>query len=109
MWGKTDQTVSGGREVPKHPHVFTRPAGEPYKADWISREFRTVVQRAGVEPCTVHDLRRSFSTHAQRAGVDKHTVKDLGGWSSVAILEKHYSGEIDQVYREAMDKIVAAG
>lgn len=109
LWAKTDQTVSGGREVPKHPHVFARAAGEPYKADWVSREFRAVVERAGVESCTCHDLRRSFSTHAQRAGVDKYVVKDLGGWSSVAVVEAHYTGEIDQVYREAMDKIVAAG
>ena len=109
LWDKTDKAISGGREVPKHPHVFARPDGQPYKADWLSREFRAVVVRAGVKPCTAHDLRRSFSTLAQRAGVDKYTVKDMGGWSSVAVVEKHYTGEIDQVYREAMAKIVAAG
>ena len=51
------------------------------------------------------DLRRSFSTLAQRAGVDKYTVKDLGGWSVVSVVEKHYTGDLLEVHRKAMQQI----
>ena len=77
--------------------------------DWVSHEFARIVKRAGIPRCTVHDLRRSFSTLVQRAGVDKYTVKDLGGWSTVSVVEKHYTGEISSVLRDAMDRIASAG
>ena len=57
-----------------------------------------------IAPCSLHDLRRSFSTLAQRAGVDKYTVKDLGGWSVVSVVEKHYTGDVQEVHRRAMDR-----
>jgi hypothetical protein len=36
------------------------------------------------------------------------TVKDLGGWSSVGVVEKHYTGEIKPVLERAMDLIARA-
>ncbi len=71
----------------------------------MSREFARLVNTYGIAPCSLHDLRRSFSTLAQRAGIDKYTVKDLGGWSVVSVVEKHYTGDVQEVYRRAMDKI----
>jgi integrase len=71
----------------------------------LTHEFARVVKRAGVTHCTLHDMRRSFSTLAQRAGVDKYTVKDLGGWSVVSVVEKHYTGDLLDVQRKAMQKI----
>jgi hypothetical protein len=46
------------------------------------------------------------STLAQRAGVDKYTAKDLGGWSVVSVVEKHYTGDLLEVHRKAMQQIV---
>ena len=99
--------VEDGRAVPKHPHVFAWPDGLPYKPDWITHRFAAVSKAAGVR-ASIHDPRRSFSTLAQRAGVDRMTVKDLGGWSSVAIVEKHYTDEIKPVLERAMDLIARA-
>ena len=70
-------------------------------------EIAGIVKAAGIT-ATIHDLRRSFSTLAQRAGVDRMTVKDLGGWSSVAVVEKHYTGEIKPVLERAMELIARA-
>ena len=80
-------------------------SGQAFGADWVSHEFKRVVKRAGVGACTLHDLRRSFSTLAQRAGVDRCTVKDLGGWSVVSVVEKHYTGDVSEVHRRAMNRI----
>ena len=105
MWAQTPKKLEGGTVHPMGPHVFTWPNGKPLKLDWVSREFARLASKAAIPPCTLHDLRRSFSTLAQRAGVDKYTVKDLGGWSEVSVVEKHYTGEVADVYRRAMDRI----
>ena len=60
---------------------------------------------SGIASCTLHDLRRLLSTLAQRAGVDKYTVKDLGGWSEVSVVERHYTGDVSEAHRIAMERI----
>jgi hypothetical protein len=37
--------------------------------------------------------------------VDRSIVKDLGGWSNVNVLERHYTGDVSEAHRRAMDKI----
>ena len=85
--------------------MFTWPDGKQFKADWVTHEFSRLVKKAGVAYCTLHDMRRSFSTIAQRAGVDKYTVKDLGGWSVVSVVERHYTGDVSEAHRQAMNRI----
>jgi len=105
MHEQTPKVIRDGKAVPSATYVFMWPDGKPYKADWVTHEFARLVKKAGIAHCTPHDLRRSFSTIAQRAGVDKYTVKDLGGWSVVSVVEKHYTGDVDEVLRRAMDRI----
>ena len=100
--------VEDGRLVPAAVYVFTWPNGEPYKADWLTHWFSGLVKKADVQHATLHDLRRSFSTTAQRAGVDRSVLKDLGGWSTVGVVEKHYTGDVSAVHRAAMDRIAGA-
>lgn len=107
MFEVASKVVEGGSAKPKIPHVFTRD-GKPFPPMWVTRRFNRLVAGLGIAPATIHDLRRSFSTLAQRAGVDKYTVKDLGGWSSVGVVEKHYTGEISTVLKTAMERIAAA-
>jgi integrase len=100
--------IDGGQVVPTSLYAFAWPDGKPFKADWITHWFEGLVKAAKITDCSIHDLRRSFSTLGQRAGVDRHIIKDLGGWSCVTVVEKHYSGDISPVYREAMDRIAKA-
>jgi integrase len=85
------------------------PVVRPIKPNWLTREFGRLVKKAGIAACTIHDLRRSWSTLAQRAGIDRFTVKDLGGWSSVSVVERHYTGDVSVTHRRAMDKIAGVG
>lgn len=94
--------VEGGGQQPKYPHVFTWDNGQPFKPDWLTHEFARLAKLARVPHCTLHDLRRSWSTILQRAGVDRSLVKDLGGWSTLSVVERHYTGEVDERHREAM-------
>lgn len=105
MYDQTPKRIDGQRIVPKFSHVFTWPDGKRYKGDWVTRTFTALAKKAGVRYCTPHDLRRSFSTIAQRAGVDRSIVKDLGGWSDISTLERHYTGDISEAHRRAMERI----
>ena len=67
------------------------------------------MERAGIPHCTLHHLRRSFSTLAQRKGIGRDIVKDLGDWSCIGVVEKHYTGEVDEALKRAMDRIAAMG
>ncbi len=75
-------------------HVFTRPAGQPWNPDTVGARFANLVKRLGIAKCGLHDLRRSFSTLLQRRGVDVGTVMLLGGWSSVDVVRRHYTGDL---------------
>lgn len=105
LWANVPKKVDSGAVAAAHPFVFCWPDGQPFKAGWVSRQFTALVGKAKIAPCSLHDCRRSFSTLAQRAGVDRHTVKDLGGWSTVGVVEKHYTGEIPEAFRQAMDRM----
>ncbi|OQB85186.1 MAG: site-specific tyrosine recombinase XerC [Planctomycetes bacterium ADurb.Bin126] len=105
LWNCTSKKIIDGTIVPCSPYVFCWPDGRQWKPDWVSRTFRVLVKGCKIASCTLHDLRRSFSTLAQRRGVDKFTVKDLGGWSEVSVVERHYTGEVPEVLRNAMKKI----
>jgi integrase len=105
MHQQAPKVIRDGKAVPKDTYVFCWPDGTQYVADWVTHEFARLVKRAGIAHCTPHDLRRSFSTIAQRAGVDKYTVKDLGGWSVVSVVERHYTGDVSEVHRQAMRRI----
>jgi len=107
-WEAAPKRIEGGKAVAAWPYVFCWPTGEPFKLDWLTREFAALAKRAKIPPCTLHDCRRSFSTIAQRIGIDRSIVKDLGGWSSVTVLERHYTGDVGDVYKRAMDRIAQA-
>ena len=108
LWAMMPKKVDGGRAVAAHTHVFCWPNGEPFKHGWASRQFTALVGKAKIPTCSLHDCRRSFSTLAQRAGIDRITVKDLGGWSTVSVVEKHYTGEVPEVFKKAMDRLAQA-
>lgn len=105
QWERAAKIVKGGQVISKHGCVFVDHRGQHWEADWLTHVFAKLVEKAGIPACTLHDLRRSWSTLLQRAGVDRSVVKDLGGWSSISVVERHYTGEVDQAYRRAIEKV----
>jgi hypothetical protein len=71
---------------------------------YADRRYR--VRRGHCAECDCN-LTGSFSTLAQRAGIDRVTVKDLGGWSELSVVEKHYTGEVPEVFRRAIEQMEA--
>jgi integrase len=68
-------------------YVFSRLDGSPYRS--IRTTFETACKRAGLKDVTPHVLRHTFASRLAMAGVDPRTIQELGGWASLAMVERY--------------------
>jgi integrase len=75
-------------QVGKHPtRVFTY-RGNPL-ANANTRAWRTALERAGIENFRWHDLRHTWASWHRMHGTHTHELKQLGGWKSMAMVERY--------------------
>lgn len=66
--------------------VFAKPSGKVY----ISLHgFITACRTAGLPDVTPHVLRHTFATRLCENGVDLRLVQELGGWASLALVQRY--------------------
>ena len=51
--------------------------------------FRAACREAGLVGVSPHVLRHTFASRLVMAGVDLRTVQELGGWKSLAMVERY--------------------
>lgn len=56
---------------------------------WAQRTVPAAVRAAKIEGFRFHDLRHTFASRLAMAGVDLLTIKDLGGWKSLAMVQRY--------------------
>ncbi|HEV7457185.1 MAG TPA: site-specific integrase [Roseococcus sp.] len=118
-----------GRVVPMHPHVrmllvgmwhaagkpaagpvFLSQRGEPYQdttdkgGNPLRAAHATACRRARVTGFRVHDWRHDWAARMVMAGVDLFSLMRLGGWSSLAMVERYAAVTGDHL-REAMRRL----
>jgi integrase len=118
-----------GRVVPMHPHVrlllvgmwhaagkpsagpvFLSQRGEPYAdttdlgGNPLAKAHATACRKAGVKGFRVHDWRHDWAARMVMAGVDLFSLMKLGGWSSLAMVERYGSVSGDHL-RDAMKRL----
>lgn len=118
-----------GRVVPMHPHVrmllvgmwhaagkpsagpvFLSQRGEPYQdttdqgGNPLRKAHDTACRRAGVTGFRVHDWRHDWAARMVMAGVDLFSLMRLGGWSSLAMVERYAAVSGDHL-RDAMRRL----
>lgn len=59
----------------------------PYQS--IGTSFRYAARRAKLTGVTPHTLRHTFASRLVMAGVDLRTVQELGGWQTLAMVERY--------------------
>lgn len=55
----------------------------------INDQLKNLIKRAGVEPATFHDFRHSWASWMSERGEDIYTIMEIGGWSSLAVLQRY--------------------
>ena len=91
-----------------HEHVFPRRYWQPDKF------FRRAVKRAQealrdagrLEGVSWHGLRHTWASRLTMNGVDPRTLQTLGGWRSLAMVERYSHLSPDHL-RSAMERLVA--
>lgn len=59
-------------------------------ANYVSRRFKGLCERAGVANLKFHDLRHTFTARLLTKGVPIYKVSKILGHSSVVVTEQHY-------------------
>jgi integrase len=87
--------------------VFVGEDGAPIHPQSATDQFKNLTLTADLPPIRLHDGRHGAATQALAAGVEMKVVSELLGHSSTAITADTYSSVLDELKRDATDKIAA--
>ncbi len=88
--------------------MFTSPEGAWVRANNLRRrEFRRVLERAGLPRIRFHDLRHTAATLMLAQGVHPKVVQEALGHSQISITLDTYSHVLPTMQREAADRLDA--
>jgi integrase len=95
---------------PQSGPVFLSARGEPYAdtrdigGNPLAAAHRTACRKATVTGFRVHDWRHDWSARMVLAGVDLVTLMELGGWQSLAMVQRYATIRADH-RREAIARL----
>ncbi len=85
--------------------VFTNRIGNPLIGSTVTHQFKDRLRTAGLPDRRFHDLRHGAATLWLAAGVDLKTVSALLGHSNIATTANVYTGVLDSLRRDAVDRM----
>lgn len=102
MWHAAGQPASGA--------VFLSSRGDPYQdtqdkgGNPLRAAHATACRKARIRGFRVHDFRHDWAARMVMAGVDLFTLMRLGGWSSLAMVQRYGAVNADHM-RDAIRRI----
>jgi integrase len=86
--------------------VFTTTKGTPLELSNVHREFKRLLEQAGL-PRTVriHDLRHSTAALLLNLGVDLKIIQEILRHSGIQVTADTYGHLADRIKREALDQL----
>jgi integrase len=99
---QTAQQLEAGPIWNNTGYVFTQADGSPIAPDMISKDFCSIVRKAGLPHLTFHGLRHAHATLFLTYGVHLKTVSERLGHSSIAITADTYSHVLPGLQEEAV-------
>lgn len=97
-----------GKNWNNHGLVFTAENGSPLdRLNLARRNFRRILERAGLAGIRLYDLRHTYATLALSAGVPAKVVSEQLGHSGVALTLDTYSHVLPHMQDDAVAKVEA--
>jgi len=87
--------------------VFRTPSGQPINADYLAKQFRSILDLAGLPRIRLYDLRHSAATIALAAGVSPKIVSEQLGHASTAFTLDTYAHVLPHMQDEAVARVEA--
>jgi integrase len=88
-----------------HDLIFRTPSGQPISADYLAKNFRSILDRAGLPRIRLYDLRHSAATIALAAGVSPKVVSEQLGHASTAFTLDTYAHVLPHMQDEAVARV----
>ncbi|WP_199312443.1 tyrosine-type recombinase/integrase [Phormidium tenue] len=89
-------------ELPSRGYLFPGRSGQgPITRQACDLALRKACDRLGLRGYSTHSNRRTWATRLDKAGVRLKAIQDLGGWSSMAALQRY----LDVSEEEKVDAI----
>lgn len=88
-----------------HDLVFCSGSGEPLRQRTVKREFRRLLEAAGIRPIRLYDLRHTAATLAVAAGVSVKVISEQLGHASISFTLERYSHVLPSIQDEAAARV----
>lgn len=85
--------------------LFSTNSGEPVNSDYLARQFKGILHRAGIPSMRLYDLRHTAATLALAAGVPAKVVSEQLGHATSAFTLDVYSHVLPHMQSEAAKKV----
>ena len=85
--------------------IFRSGTGSPLKQRNVKREFRRLLEAAGIRPIRLYDLRHTAATLAVAAGVSVKVISDQLGHASISFTLERYSHVLPSIQDEAAARV----
>ncbi|MGI5246045.1 site-specific integrase [Dactylosporangium sp. CA-139066] len=93
---------AAGRPWRESGYVFTRPDGQPFHPNSLTKRLRYLITAAGLPPVRLHDLRHGTASLAHTAGADLKTVQDQLGHASIVLTADTYTSVLPATQHKAV-------
>ena len=99
--------MAAGARWQERGFVFTSGIGTPIEPRRVTREFKALLNSAGLPAIRLHDLRHSCATLLLVQGVSPRVVMETLGHSQVSLTLNTYSHVLPSLQRDAATKMDA--
>jgi len=89
----------------EHDLIFRSGTGSPLRQRNVKREFRRLLEAAGIRPIRLYDLRHTAATLAVAAGVSVKVISDQLGHASISFTLERYSHVLPSIQDEAAVRV----
>ena len=83
------QQILDEAQLPKSGYLFPGRRGGCITRQACDAALRQACDRIGLRGFSTHSNRRTWATRLDKAGVRLKTIQDLGGWTSMAALQRY--------------------
>lgn len=102
---KTKPRPAGSSWVRASELIFTMSSGRPIDSDKLAKQFKSILEQAGLPMIRLYDLRHTGATLALAAGVAPKVVSEQLGHASAAFTLDVYSHVLPHMQEEAAAKV----